>query len=121
VYSQQPVETPGAQFYSANPGQPHKPLQHVQPQYADYLSSGTQQSPPPGGFSQYNYGQPQSVSNPYDVHSQVYRPTEVEHSSHHRKPSRTDTAATKSKWDQRQEKAEKGVSKLFKKIEKKIG
>lgn len=121
-YSQQPVETPGAQFYSTiNAGSPHRPLQHNQPQYADYLSH---QTPPPGGYSQYNYGQPPQASgqNPYDVHSQVYRPTEAETGGHGhgKKPSRSDAGA-KQRVESISSKAEGKLNKFMKKVEKKIG
>jgi hypothetical protein len=130
------VQTPGAQFYSTLGSQSHKPVAHNQPQYADYLSSaGVQSTSPPapaGGYSQYTYnpaGQPHhgsvSAGGGYDIHSQVYRPTEAEHAHVHRRQSKVSASAgsgePKSKWEQRQEKTEKGVSKLFKKIEKKIG
>lgn len=118
--SQTPVQTPGTQFYSSLNGQPHKPLQHVQPQYPDYLAAG--HAPPLGGYSGYHYGQPQhnaTAGNPYDVHNQVYRPTEQEHHTHHHsKPARA--SSTQHKPSQA-ERLEKGVGKLFKKIEKKIG
>ncbi|KAK5952772.1 hypothetical protein OHC33_006365 [Knufia fluminis] len=135
---QQPVMTPGSQFYGSL-GQPSKPLAHVQPQYADYLSSGStpvqsqytpasaSPNPPMGGYSQYNYGhgqgqgQPQGENqNPYNVHQQVYRPTEAEAGSHHhKKPSRTST--TDSRKPSTADKVEKGVGRLFKRIEKRIG
>jgi hypothetical protein len=128
MYNQQPVETPGAQFYPTNPNQPHKPLQHNQPQYPDYLGHNVQ-NPPPGGYSQYHYGHPQQQqqqspqqqpggNNAYDVHSQVYRPTETEHAHHHRKPSRTATSAgaEKSKWEARADKVEKKGGKFLKKL-----
>ena len=138
--SQPPVVTPGTQFYGSL-GQPSKPLAHVQPQYADYLSSGstpvqTQSqytpagstpNPPVGGYSQYSYGQgqgqpqPQGQNhNPYDVHQQVYRPTEAEGTSHHhKKPSRSSTVDNRK--PSTADKVEKGVGRLFKKIEKRIG
>ncbi|EXJ96183.1 hypothetical protein A1O1_01309 [Capronia coronata CBS 617.96] len=121
-----PVQTPGTQFYSSLNGQPHKPLQHVQPQYPDYLAAG-HQAAPLGGYSAYQYGHPQpqpqqttaTAGNPYDVHNQVYRPTEEEHHTHHHsKPARP--SSTQHKPSQA-ERLEKGVGKLFKKIEKKIG
>lgn len=123
-----PVTTPGTQFYNSIQ-QPAKPLQHVHPQYADYLTAGSspqpppQAQPPPGGFAQHNYGQSnqQYSGNPYDVHNQVYRPTEEEAAPHHRKPSRQSTSKPQSKFDAGADRVEKGVGRLFKKIEKKIG
>ena len=132
MYNPQPAETPGAQFYSTNPHQAHKPLQHIQPQYPDYLSHNSQSSPPPtGGYSQYNYmqaqqqqqQQPQSHQqhaggNPYDVHGQVYRPTAAEHAQHHRKSNRASTNSGKppSKWEARAEKVEKRGGNFLKKL-----
>ncbi|KAK4939151.1 hypothetical protein LTR10_020546 [Elasticomyces elasticus] len=126
---QQQVQSPGTQFYStinAN-GQPHKPLQHVQPQYPDYLSAKSSPSPPVGGYADYHYGhgsqpqgqpQPQGAGTPYDIHNQVYRPTEEEHASHHHhKPSRSSSSQQPSGV----ERIEKGVGKFFKRIEKRIG
>ncbi|KAL2427028.1 hypothetical protein ABEF95_007075 [Exophiala dermatitidis] len=128
-----PVQTPGSQFYNSLDGT-HKPLQHIQPQYPDYLAAGGhtqpghhvgQQPPPPppvGGYSNYHYsGQspPHSNTNPYDIHHQVYRPTEQEHHTHHHsKPSRSSSSSHKPS---QAERIEKGVGKLFKRIEKKIG
>lgn len=95
-HQQQAVETPGSQFYNTIQ-QPARPLQHIQPQYADYLTSGGTQpgpQPPPGGWSNHSYAQSSqgshhAGSSEYDVHSQVYRPTEEEARAHsHRKPSR---------------------------------
>lgn len=132
--TQIPVMTPGSQFYdSLDPSA--KPLAHVQPQYADYLSAGRtagQQGsshgtpqPPQGGYSQYNYGsspqqQQQGNNNPYDVHQQVYRPTEAEAGHHHRKQgSRTSTSDSRK--PSTADKVETRAKSLFKRIEKKIG
>jgi hypothetical protein len=108
-----PVQTPGTQFYN-QVGQSHQPLTHVQPQYADYLAARPQL--PIGGFSQYQYdaSQPQQTqpSNAYDVHNQLYRPTEEEHRRSSHKSS--GSGGKQSRFDQ-------GVGKFFKKLEKKIG
>ena len=84
-----------------------------------------------GGYSQYNYTQAQQQQlappqpqqhaaggNPYDVHGQVYRPTEAEHAQHHRKPSRTSTNTGKpqNKWEARAEKVEKKGGNFLKKL-----
>ncbi|KAJ9503599.1 hypothetical protein H2202_000738 [Exophiala xenobiotica] len=140
---QQPVQSPGSQFYQAvnATAQPHKPLQHIQPQYPDYLAAGSASgsSPPPpmGGYAAYNYSHPAGQqqpgvgspaaaaaaagNKPYDIHNQVYRPTEDEHNTHHhqRKPSRTSTSSHHQ--PSTSERLEKGVGRFFKKIEKKIG
>ena len=121
---EQPIETPGAQFYSNNSQSPHKPLAHVQPQYADYLSAGSQGTPPPGGYGQFNYGQTQQAQqgSGYDIHSQVYRPTEQESQTHHHshRPSKTETASSGRK-ESRVDKVENRIGKLWKKADKKFG
>jgi len=126
---QQTVQSPGTQFYQAVNAQPHKPLQHIQPQYPDYLAAGSSSPPPPmGGYATYNYGHPAqqpggspaAAGKPYDIHNQVYRPTEDEYHTHHHqhKPSRTSSAHHQPSTSER---FEKGVGRFFKKIEKKIG
>lgn len=126
----QPMHSPATQIlgnsYMAHPPQP---LQHLQPQYADYLQSPTQKQQPSGGHSNYEYNQPhqrchhhQSHDDDYDVHSQVYRPTEVEGRSHsHRRPSEAGPGQQPGRLEQSADKLEKGVNKWLKKLEKKIG
>ena len=110
-----------------------QPLQHLQPQYANYTPSPSaqDQSEPIGGYSDYQYGQKQSQqhshhqnpqSNEYDIHSQVYRPTLEEASKH--KPSKASNAASASptaRLEQNSGKVDKKVNSFFKKLEKKIG
>lgn len=97
-----PAPSPGTQIY----GSPHlhKPVPHLQPHYVDYLQSHPhpQVQPPPGEYAQYDYAAQQTLQqqqqppppahhhhhhhhrqhdgdgNPYEVHHQVYRPTEDE-------------------------------------------
>jgi hypothetical protein len=123
-----PMQSPGAQILGPGLyGQPHQPLQHVQPQYADYLSAKVQ--PPPGGYAQYSYDQPAKQYDPgsqYDIHNQVYRPTEAEVNKPTRKPSKPsklpyDGGYQPGKLEQGAEKVEKGINKYLKKLEKKIG
>lgn len=111
-------------------GGPPQPLQHLQPKYADYLETRRQSQKPEGGYSDYQYTQsPQhhqhqhhSHSNEYDVHNQVYKPTEEEaHKHKHRKHSESHSGQSPGKLEQRADKVEKGVNRLFKKLEKKIG
>ncbi|KPI45735.1 uncharacterized protein AB675_810 [Cyphellophora attinorum] len=141
--------TPGAQFYSTLPqptSSPHKPLQHVQPQYPDYLSANT--SPRQSAFEMsaaqqaqlqahqhqhpsYNYGAaaqqgmlPQAPStNPYDVHSQVYRPSEQEAAAaaHGGHGGRMPSSSGRPPKESRVEKAEKKASGWMKKLENKVG
>lgn len=108
-------------------GGPQQPLQHLQPQYADYLETRHQSQPPEGGYSNYQYQQPHhhhkhhSQTADYDVHGQVYKPTEEEaHKHKHRRPSEN-TGQQPGRLEQKAEKVEKGLGRLFKKVEKKIG
>lgn len=151
---QQPIITPGSQFYQSLSSSGTKPLAHVQPQYPDYLSSGgpgapaavmppapgTQsfsgppgQQPPPGGFSTYDYRTPsqsarppsQGQANPYDVHSQLYRPTEAEmahgHGGSGSRKSRTNSNKLDKTDTRTTSQVDKKVGGWFKKLEKKIG
>jgi hypothetical protein len=59
------------------------PLQHIQPQYPDYLAAKVRQGElvMGGGYSQRSYDQPPKRYEPvsqYDIHNQVYCPTEAE-------------------------------------------
>lgn len=104
-------------------GQP--PLQHLQPQYADYLDSRRRtDQPPEGGYSNYQYEQPthhhssHSHSNKHSVHGEYYQPTEAEaHKHKHQRPA----GQPAGKLEQKAEKVEKGLGRLLKKVEKKIG
>jgi hypothetical protein len=120
-----PMQSPGAQIYGSGAyGQPHQPLQHVQPQYPDYLAAKVQA--PPGGYSQYSYDQQPQQYEPgsqYDIHNQVYRPTEAEVKKPTKKPSIKpyDGGYQTGKIEQKAEKVEKGVNSFLKKLEKKLG
>ncbi|KAI4126514.1 MAG: hypothetical protein LQ347_004944 [Umbilicaria vellea] len=106
-----------------------QPLQHLQPQYADYLQSRPASQETPGGYSNYQYGQPHhhhshhSHGDPNDIHSQVYRPTEEEAKSHgsHRKKSTAGPAQQPGRIEEKVDRAEKGVNRFLKRLEKKIG
>ena len=131
-----PLDSPSAQILgSSYVAHSPQPLQHLQPQYADYLANRPQQpaqgqpQEPVGGYSNYNYTQPhhhhhhhhsQQPESDFDVHSQVYRPTEAEaqHHKHHR-PS--DGGQPTGKLEQQAGKIDKGVNRFFKKLEKRIG
>lgn len=100
-----------------------QPLQHIHPQYADYTPPGHE--PPVGGYSSYQYSQQQphhhhhhNEGNEYDIHSQVYRPTEDE--AHGRKPPKPSKQPT-GRVEQGVENVDKKVNRFFKKLEKKIG
>lgn len=141
-----PPKDPGAQLYGKDPrrpdsptaeilgdsyvGGPQQPLQHLQPQYADYLETRRQSQLPEASYSNYQYQQQQTSHHhhrhhppetEYDVHNQVYRPTESEaHQHKHRKPS-DNIGQQSGKLEQKAEKVEKGINRFLKKVEKKIG
>ena len=106
-----------------------QPLQHLQPQYADYLQSRPTSQEPVGGYSNYQYGQPHhhhshhSQGDPNDIHSQVYRPTEEEAKNHggHRKKSSATPGQQPGRIEEKVDRAEKGVNRFLKRLEKKIG
>jgi hypothetical protein len=120
-----PMQSPGAQIYGSGAYvQSHQPLQHVQPQYPDYLAAKVQA--PPGGYSQYSYDQQPQRYEPgsqYDIHNQVYRPTETEVNKPTKKPSIKpyDGGYQTGKLEQKAEKVEKGMNSFLKRLEKKLG
>ncbi|MCJ1471891.1 hypothetical protein MMC13_000532 [Lambiella insularis] len=123
-----PMESPATQIlgetYIAGPQQP---LQHLQPHYADYLSSRPQQPQPVGAYSDYKYDRPSrhhhhGHDEDYSIHSQVYRPTEDEASSHGKhRPSGAGPGQQPGKLEARAERAEKGVNRFLRKLENKLG
>ncbi|KAL9102666.1 MAG: hypothetical protein Q9163_002220 [Psora crenata] len=123
-----PLPSPATQILgSSYVGGAHQPLQHVQPQYADYLGSTGHQSPGPvGGYSQYSYSQQQQSNqapgNEYNVHSQAYRPTEEEakKDKRHKIPD-PGPVQQPGRFGQQAARVDKGVNRLFKKLEKRIG
>ena len=107
---------------------PPQPLQHLQPQYPDYLASHTPPQQPPGGYSDYNYDQSTSGhhhhhhNNGHSIHSQVYRPTEAETQGHSgRKPSTAGPGQQPGRLEQGAERVEKGVNRFLRKLEKRMG
>ena len=113
-----------------------QPLQHLQPQYANYTPSPpTQdQAAPIGGYSNYQYDQQQPQQhrhhhhhqqpqdNDYDIHSQVYRPTPEEASKYKPpKASKPTPASGPGRLEQGAGKVDKKVNSFFKKLEKKVG
>lgn len=114
--AEKPLDSPATQIlgdsYISGPPQP---LQHLQPQYADYLASHSPPQQPVGAHSDSKDDQSRrhhghhSHGNEYDIHSQVYRPTEEE--------------APKVKHHKVAEagKVDKGVNRFLKKLEKKLG
>jgi len=124
------LTTPG--IYSPSFASP-QPTQttNYHPNAASANVGGHNPGPPPGGFAQYNYAQnstahesttklsnTQPLSTDYAVHQQVYRPTETEASvKHNEKPLKAPTG----KFEARAGQLERGMTGLFKKLEKKIG
>lgn len=111
--------------YPASPGFPPGP--QSPPAHAPLPSPGfpPQQyqpmvSPPPGGYMQYQYGSTSSQvpgTNPYDMHQQLYRPTESEAAIvNHTDPNKQPT----SNIGKRVDKVEKGVGRFLKKLDKKL-
>ena len=126
-----PLESPATQILgNSYISPPPQPLQHLQPQYPDYLAARPQSQEPVGGYSDYEYSQPQqhqhrhshSHGHDHDIHGQVYRPTEEETHSHGgRKPSSAGPGQQPGKYEQKAEKVEKGVNRFLRKLEKRIG
>ncbi|KAJ5385040.1 hypothetical protein N7517_002951 [Penicillium concentricum] len=97
---------------------------------------------PVGGFSNYSYDQTQvqqqqqqqlqqqqlqqqhqRAGSEYDIHSQLYRPTEVEASSHHQKYAQKamkNPGQRPRKMEDRAERLEGGMNRFLKKLERKL-
>lgn len=101
------MQSPNAASHSPIPSPGYKP-QNYQP-----LAS-----PPPGGYSQYQYSSTGAAQDPYATHQQLYRPTEQEASTVDHLPAGAPGA--KSNIGKRAEKVEKGVGKFLKKLDKKF-
>ncbi|KAJ9224293.1 hypothetical protein DTO027B5_4073 [Paecilomyces variotii] len=122
-----PPLAPNSLSYSQHPYAPQSLYHHHnQPQYADYLQNqSVPSSLPLGGYSNFSYEQPHQHHgdrSEYDVHSQVYRPTEAEASSRNYKHS---VKALKNpgrphKLEDKAARLESGVNRFIKKLEKKI-
>jgi hypothetical protein len=125
----------------------HSPPQNQPPQAQPYTSASVAGPIPIGGYSSYRYDQellahqhhhhPHSAGgapgNPYatgdpSIHTQVYRPTEDEAGGYGQKPGRHGSKSDGSgpgqapgKLEEKALKAEKGINKFLRKVEKKIG
>ncbi|KAJ5959919.1 uncharacterized protein N7479_007069 [Penicillium vulpinum] len=89
---------------------------------------------PIGGFSNYSYDktqgqqqqqqqQHQRAGSEYDIHSQLYRPTEVEAGSHYQKYAQKamkNPGQRPRKLEDRAERLEGGMNRFFKKLERKL-
>ncbi|KAL1880974.1 hypothetical protein Plec18167_003513 [Paecilomyces lecythidis] len=121
-----PSQAPTSLSYTQHSYAPQSLHHHHQPHYADYLQNQpVSPALPPGGYSNFSYEQPQrqhSDRSEYDVHSQVYRPTEAEASSHHYKHSvkAQKNSSRPHKLEDKAARLESGVNRFIKKLEKKI-
>jgi hypothetical protein len=116
---------------------PQDPNAHLFDQQG--YGGGVQVQPPPqhqagsavpvGGFSNYSYDQTQAphqhqrAGSEYDIHSQVYRPTEVEAGSRYQKYAQKamkDPAQRPRKLEERTERLESGMNRFLKKLERKL-
>ncbi|KAJ5132111.1 hypothetical protein N7448_006269 [Penicillium atrosanguineum] len=132
---QQTLPSPGLPSYNqayrtgqAWPGSPPEdPNAHLFAQQA----YGSPQSPPQqlpiGGYSNYSYNQSVTGHTPgsseYDIHSQVYRPTEAEAGSHGQKYAARAMKAPGQrprKLEDNAAKLESGMNRFLKKLEKKL-
>lgn len=118
---------------------PQDPNAHLYDQQV-YGGGGIQAQPSPqhqagvavpiGGLSNFSYDQQTQASqqhqrggSEYDVHSQLYRPTEMEASSHYQKYAQKamkNPAQRPRKLEERAERLEGGMNRFFKKLERKL-
>lgn len=90
----------------------------------------TQQPPPPGGYANYTYVQPNpstASADAHEIHSQLYRPTEAEAQASSRggaklvadQPTKAGPgqASAAGKLEVRAERLEKGVNRFLKKLD----
>ncbi|KAL4891755.1 hypothetical protein BDV59DRAFT_203347 [Aspergillus ambiguus] len=86
-----------------------------------------QPTPPPGGYANYSYDtaqpRPQAGIGDYEVHNQLYRPTEAEAKSHHQKYAQMAVQNPGQKprgLEERAHRVESHVNKFLKRLEKKV-
>lgn len=140
---QQSVQSPGlpsyqqafqtGQAWPGSPGvmsfaqPPQDPNAHLYAQQAYGSPQSPPQQGPIGGYSNYSYTPPSAAHQPgsseYDIHSQVYRPTEAEAGSHGQKYAQRAMKAPGQrprKIEDNAAKLESGVNRFLKKLEKKL-
>ncbi|KAK6821037.1 hypothetical protein PG987_015437 [Apiospora arundinis] len=119
----------GTGAYPGSPGfaPPPPPAFSGPPTSTSTPASGLSAPPaPPGGYANYNYTTSASSgtgATDYSIHSQVYRPTEQEAVNHHKHDSgsyRPRSGEERSKLGQNADRLERGVTGMFKKLEKKL-
>ncbi|KAJ5748628.1 uncharacterized protein N7511_010324 [Penicillium nucicola] len=124
-----PPQDPNAHLYDQQvygcSSQPSAQLQQQQLQQQQQASVPV----PMGGFSNYSYDkapsqqQRQPGASEYDIHSQAYRPTEVEAGSHYQKYAQKamkNPGQRPRKLEDKAERLESGVNRFFKKLEKRL-
>ncbi|KAJ6187231.1 hypothetical protein N7519_002139 [Penicillium mononematosum] len=134
-YSQPFVGGQGPQQYSASrqgsmsfAPPPQDPNAHL---YDQHAYGGAQPRRRPSGFSNQSYDQTQAqqqqqhqrAGSEYDIHSQLYRPTEVEASSHYQKYAQKamkNPGQRPRKLEDRAERLEGGMNRFLKKLERKL-
>ncbi|KAM5342845.1 hypothetical protein ACJ41O_013811 [Fusarium nematophilum] len=81
--------------------------------------------PPPGGFTQYTYTQQQGPTpqgaQEYNVHQQVYRPTQTELTNSEIYSFQPKTSEPRGKLEENAGRLERGVTGMLRKFEKKFG
>ncbi|KAJ5988682.1 hypothetical protein N7481_003892 [Penicillium waksmanii] len=134
--------TPGSMSFAPPPQDPNAHLyaqQQAQQAQQQQQLYGSPQSPPAhqpnqavqiAGYSNFSYDksqQPQQQTQPgaseYDVHNQLYRPTETEANSHvyqHAQKSMKNSGTRGRKLEDKADKLESGMNRFFKKLEKKF-
>jgi hypothetical protein len=131
-YDSQQPPSPPQQAQIPQQQQPPQPQQHIHhshhPQYADYLQNQGHDSEDKrvaiGGYSSYSYTQQTQnqygqLGTEYDIHNQVYRPTEAE--SKNPRYSSEPPKPRGNKIEQGMVRVDSKVNSLLKRIERKIG
>jgi hypothetical protein len=124
-----PPQDPNAHLYDQQVygGSSQSSIQAQQQQAQQQQQAST--PVPMGGFSNYSYDkapgqqQRQPGASEYGIHSQVYRPTEIEAGSHYQKYAQKamkNPAQRPRKLEDKAEKLESGVNRFFKKLERKL-
>ncbi|KAL4885863.1 hypothetical protein BJY04DRAFT_214060 [Aspergillus karnatakaensis] len=128
---------PTAHLYGT-PQPQHQPQFQHQPQQSQQIQQQQQQQQQPpsfygtqvpsiGGYSNYSYDQApkqhSQSSSEYDIHNQMYRPTEAEAGSHlqdHAKLATQSQGQRPRKLEDKAARVESGVNRFLKKLEKKL-
>ncbi|CAI7670320.1 unnamed protein product [Penicillium manginii] len=130
--------TPGSMTFAPPPQDPNAHLYAQQQAQQQQLYGSPQSSPAHhpnkavqiAGYSNFSYDksqQPQQQTQPgaseYDVHNQLYRPTETEANSHvyqHAQKAMKNSGTRGRKLEDKADKLESGMNRFFKKLEKKF-